>query len=88
MIRTSAVSLGIGVAAVEQEEAAVDIVTAKKATFEEVVAEVTVTGMKAILAAVGEAMGEAVEEEEIVLKEVIKIVAMAIRYAKNQVGKV
>jgi hypothetical protein len=81
-------SLRIEVAAVEQEEAAVDIVTAKKATFEEVVAEVTVTGMKAILVAVGEAMGEAVEEEEIVLKEVIKIVAMAIRYAKNQVGKV
>ena len=80
--------MGIEVAVVEQEEAAVDIVTAKKATFEEVVAEVTVTGMKAILVAVGEAMGEAVEEEEIVLKEVIKIVAMAIRYAKNQVGKV
>lgn len=80
--------MGIEVAAAEQEEAAVDIVTVKKATFEEVVAEVTVTGMKAILVEVAEAMGEAVEEEEIVLKESIKIVAMAIRYAKNQVGKV
>ena len=74
--------MGIEVDAVEEEEeAAVDIVTAKKATFEEVVAEVTVTRMKAILVAVAEAMVEAVEEE-------IKIVAMAIRYAKNQVGKV